>query len=308
MKRKCWLPAVRASSGRSGADERESGGVIVPALLVLLVGGATAAGVASLVSSGKEAGADRSDGERAFFIAESVRLLGCPNEGQEQSLSNGGFLCEESHLCGGRDLIVAWTGSPVREQSLASHTICATRRGGNGNGDVLDEFDPDQTENVTYGDDITVSGGGNKTFRNVAFGNNFQLDGAATFEGEACFGDNADFSGNTNFEADLTGTSLACFGSGASLSGSGGQEDFAGDVFFGPNSSITGNASAGGNVCVAEAEGDSEVEFKGGGTVYYSDTEGYEENCGSGCPADCASQVPALNGGQQNGGTSWGFL
>lgn len=310
----------------SGLLSAAEGVALLPALLVLVLAGTITAGVAVLVSSAYEGGADRLDADRALYAAESGRLLARAGrvvcDGTAYLLgARTGFLCElEAETCGGLDRIVGWSGGASLETSLATQEICAFAGGA---GRVLDEFDPDRTEDVRYGDNISISGG-NRTFRNIAFGDNLSLSGKAIFQGEACFGDNANLSGNPDFEPDLTGVSIACFGDDATISGAGsgcdfsgevhagsnmrisGSPTFCGDAYFGPGLTITG-AQGGGNepafqakACFGDTRGDAHPRLPDDG-IYFDDPE-YDERCHRTCPANCA------DGGMPGaGGSGWSY-
>lgn len=231
---------------KDSGSSAESGGVLIPALIVLVIAGSVSAGVATLVSSGAVTGTDRSDSERAFYVVDSMRALyrssgeiECRPEdisGQEFG-SDTGFECQPRENPDADDgcyreanaIMRGWAGGDSLESAEAVHQVCVTLGAGGG---VPEEFrydDPDDYDSgpAYFGDNVEVTG--NYTFDDrVFFGDQGKIGGNVKVEGDLCMAEGGEVQNPTGaLTANVDGD--ACFEDGIELHQ---NSQFGGDVYF----------------------------------------------------------------------------
>ncbi|MFP4146801.1 MAG: hypothetical protein ACLFSI_03710 [Halorhodospira sp.] len=224
------------------SGSHQEGSALIAAVLFLVVSTAVAAGIAALASSASETSADLLDSERAFYAAESAKLMSGSlprNKGENKEDYRvdigenvfGAYVGKDdddrfiapktaSELCdsGEDSLYIGWVGGKKSswEDANARHAICATL-------DPMDNL-PGGWESIEHWKDYSGSG-------NVAILNGkAQGGGNVTVEEDysTCIAEGAWSTGNVSFEGDvyLESGSLDSYFSGNA-------PDFGGCVYIG---------------------------------------------------------------------------
>ena len=157
--------------------ERESGGILLAALAILLVAGTVSAGVAHLVSSSSEGSVNSLESEKALFAAESGRMIFSGEDGPE---CNGGsttigdnltITCAPDACNDGRSRITGKTTN-------ATHSICIS---------LQSSLDPDDCEDpgsVDWSDPPACIAGNDWEPSDTAPGKMEKASGAILIDGD----------------------------------------------------------------------------------------------------------------------------
>ena len=224
----------------------QHGSVIIAAMVFLVVVAAAAAGISHLTFSSAMVSTERVDSERAFYAAESARLM--QNNTMTRNLAsdlhglknpNGTNLPDKANLCNSGDLYIGWVGEDSNDwnESSARHAICA---GGGGAGDPSsydNEYFP--PTRISGNDEIS----GSAYFHGDPPLSSAQISGNVSINGFAYFEDDARLSGRVSLKEG------AYFEDGAQLSG---NVDLGGDGCFEDDARLSGNVDLGGNGCFGE--------------------------------------------------------
>ncbi|ACV69282.1 hypothetical protein Dret_1998 [Desulfohalobium retbaense DSM 5692] len=276
----------------------QHGSVIIAAMVFLVVVAAAAAGISHLTFSSAMVSTERVDSERAFYAAESARLMGWS---RTESINFGNNTDDLGANYDGGEYR-GWVGDSWND-ARARHAIET------GGGPWKDPNDPhwDEPDNAYNPDDIKDT-----TFNDLAITKKISGGPHVTITGGLYI--NAKVAGSSQWEVQGD----ACIGNDAELKGWPGQSAFEGNVFFENEEAIdaveVGGGGPPGGGGGPPGGGGGPPGGGGGppggnydGCVYVNGELDEERSGASGCDEDKSiwCGIGGFDGG--GGGGSWGY-
>lgn len=213
-------------------NSKQQGSIIIAAIVFLMVVTAAAAGISKLTFSSAVVSTERVDSERAFYAAESARLMSQDLGDDELLELQEGLYAKKNPVgaypnCGSYDLFIGWVGEDSEDwnNTRARHALCLEPEGGNFPIDFGDLFfggdSPDGYSIATRDGDVTISGssvaqgdvwscnsiqlgsGNVKAIQgNVRSGGNVSITGSTSIGGNVKADGDIDLAWSTNIDGD----------------------------------------------------------------------------------------------------------